>query len=146
MRRSTFAGILLFSFFSSTALAEKIAEKNSMVCRDCGTVSKAKNFAKKFANPLQCNETTGPNIKCSSIDKIVTILDFDTGNSYKFNIYHDSNPPWPVEVSPRPLSSADKYGFKRLSDFLKATEYSIKSASTATVPASSSIQKARDTN
>ena len=143
MDRFTFVGILLLPFFSLTALAEK----NSIICRDCATVSKAKIFAKKLADPLKCDETVvGPNMNCSSTNKVVTILDLDTGSSYKFNLYRDSNPPWSVKVSSRPLSSADKYGFKRLSDFLKATEYSIKSASTATVPASSSIQKARDTN
>ena len=142
MNRFTFVGILLLPFFSLTALAEK----NSIICRDCATVSKAKIFAKKLANPLQCDEVVGPNMNCSSTHKVVTILDFDTGNSYKFNLFRDTNPPWPVKVSSRPLSSADKYGFKRLSDFLKAVEYSIESASTATAPASSSIQKARDTN
>ncbi len=111
---------LLLSANALTSLAN-----NAITCKDCPSSEAAKEFAKTMANELVCSSAFGQGLSCSSQSKFVTILDLPSGNSYKFNVYHDPNPPFLVNAEEWQQYTDSQVAFSELAKFARALENAI---------------------
>lgn len=118
----------LFVLALFLAAPKVLLAKDALICLDCAAVADANAIAKTLANELQCSAQFDPNYNCSSQNKIVTLVDRDTGNTFKFNVYHDQNFPWTVNASELSISSNDRNAFRELAKFWKALGESIANA------------------
>ncbi|RUO74160.1 hypothetical protein CWI80_02055 [Pseudidiomarina sediminum] len=118
--------IALFTlFFSSAAFSE-----TAIVCQDCSTESAAESFAKSQANSLQCSEKPGADRVCQSESKVVTFVDYGSGQAYQYKVFHERSYPWEVHVERIPLSATREESFSLLMEFVKDSNSAIEEAST----------------
>lgn len=118
--------IALFTlFFSSAAFSE-----TAIVCQDCSTESAAESFAKSQANSLQCSEKPGADRVCQSESKVVTFVDYGSGQAYQYKVFHERSYPWEVHVERISLSSTREESFSLVMEFVKDSNSAIEEAST----------------
>ncbi|RUO31559.1 hypothetical protein CWE12_00740 [Aliidiomarina sedimenti] len=111
-------------FFSSITFAE-----TAVICESCSTESAAEAFAKSNANTLQCSSEFGPDITCQSINKVITFVDSNSGQAYKYNVFHERDFPWSVQAERIPLSSDREESFRILMKFVRDSNSAITEAS-----------------
>lgn len=113
--------LTLFTLFASSVLYAETA----IICEDCNTVSAIESFAKSKANHLECSPVFGMDMTCQSRNKVVTFIDANSNQVYKYNVFHESNAPWKVQVEKMILSPDREESFKILMQFVKDANSSI---------------------
>lgn len=114
------------SLLSSSAVFAETAE----ICESCGTESEAKSFAKTKANPLECSPVFDPNMTCKSRNKIVTFVDANSGQAYKYNVYHEADYPWNVQADKMTMSPNREESYRILMKFVRDSSRAINQSST----------------
>jgi hypothetical protein len=117
--------IVFFSLF----VCNFVNAETAIICGNCSTESAALSFAKSKTNPLECSPVFGADITCKSRSKIVTFVDANSGQAYKYNVFHESTPPWNVQAEKVALTADRKESFRRLMAFINDTNNSISEAS-----------------
>jgi hypothetical protein len=103
--------------------------ETAVICENCSTESAALSFAKSKTNPLECAPVFGADITCQSRSKIVTFVDANSGQAYKYNVFHENTPPWNVQAEKVALTADREESFRRLMTFIKDTNNSVSEAS-----------------
>jgi len=116
--------IFILALFSNTAFAQ-----TAQMCTTCSTESSARSFAKAQANPLDCSPTFDENIQCSSRSKEVLLVDETTGNSYRFNVFHEQQAPWNLRAERLGLNADAEEAYRILMQFHKDLNAAIIEAS-----------------
>lgn len=119
------------SVFLSLLLPTIASAQTAQMCTTCSTESSARSFAKTQANPLECSPTFDMNVQCSSRSKEVLLVDVATGNSYRFNVFHEQQAPWNLRAERLGLSANAKEAYRILMQFHKDLNASIIEASDA---------------
>ncbi len=119
--------LMLLGLLSSSAVHAETA----VICESCGTESAAQSFAKSKANPLECSPIFDFEVSCQSQSKIVTFVDANSGQAYKYNVFHERHAPWNVQAERIALSSAQEQSFDVLMKFIRDWNSSVRNASTS---------------
>lgn len=120
--------LILLSFLAIGA-AVSVSAETAIVCEDCDNVDSAVAFAKSKANQLECSPMFGFDVSCQSRNKVITFVDANSGQAYKYNVYHDRFPPWDVQADRISLSSDREESFRKLMGFINDTNEAIREAS-----------------
>lgn len=123
--------IISLIFFCALPTSAQIGPKAQM-CSGCDTTLQAKEFAKQFANPMQCDDVFSESYSCTSQNKIVYVLSPNKEKVYKFNVYTSELPPWDVQATTLTVTYDESQAFATIAKFYKDLKQAVRSASLAT--------------
>ncbi|GEA11989.1 hypothetical protein KUL49_23640 [Alteromonas sp. KUL49] len=104
--------------------------QTARVCEKCSAEEAAISYAKSLAPRLTCSLALNGETECYSPQKTVTFVDANSGQSYKYEVFRDSAPPYAVHVKRVPLSRESEASFKTLMQFIVDANAAISNAST----------------
>lgn len=136
----------ILAFLSALIATPPVFADSALLCSDCPDPNKAKAFATSMANRLICDQDVGPDISCSSRNKIVTFVDRDSGKAYRYNVYHEPDAPWSVNADRIALSNKMEEGFAVLTKFYRDLGSAITSSSSNISQLSHSINNVNNTS
>ena len=119
----------VLAFLSTLIATSPVFADSALLCTDCSGPNKAKAFATSMANRLICDQDFGSKKTCSSRNKIVTLVDRDSGKAYRYNVYHEPDAPWNVNADRIALNDNMEEGFAVLTKFYRDLGSAITSSS-----------------
>ncbi|QHJ13857.1 hypothetical protein FX988_04138 [Paraglaciecola mesophila] len=136
----------ILAFLSTLIATPPVFADSALLCTDCSDPNKAKAFATSMASRLICDQDVDPDISCSSRNKIVTLVDRDSGKAYQYNVYHEPDAPWNVNAERIVLSDTIEEGFEVLTKFYRDLNAAITSSSSNISRLSGSINNVNNTS
>lgn len=115
----------IFLIFCSAVYSQVSVADTAEICADCSTEAKAQQFAKTMANPLECTPIFGQDVSCSSQSKVVVFVDKNSGQAYKYNVYHQQTAPWAVQAERIDMHPVQVESFRILTAFYRDVNESI---------------------
>ena len=136
----------VLAFLSTLIATPPVFADSALLCIDCSGPNKARAFATSKANRLICDQDFGPQKTCSSRNKIVTLVDRDSGKAYRYNVYHEPDAPWNVHADRIALNDNMEEGFAVLTKFYRDLGSAITSSSSNISHLNGSINNVNNTS
>jgi len=115
----------IFLIFCSAVYSQVSVADTAEICADCSTEAKAQQFAKTMTNSLQCTPVFGQDVSCSSQSKVVVFVDKNSGQAYKYNVYHQPTAPWAAQAERIDMHPDQVESFRILTAFYRDVNESI---------------------